>query len=410
MNRRPERAKRLLAFVIVAGLSPACGKRADPLAPYVKTPQVPTGLEVSQVGEEIEIRAIAPRTTTEGRPLPVIELEWLQGAATGEWAKVATSLVKEPAAPGEMRTKRFPMPTQEMRFSVRAQSGKMRSVSGAPVLFKPALVPVSPSRVEAINIDNGVELRWVNPAGAEPWPTPLPIPSPSPAPTPTAAPSSSPVAPSPTTAPVVASSPPAPPEPPTIPPSSVEPPPATGYVQPTPPPPSLAPKSSPSPTPSPTPPTGIRIFRTDGAPRLAREPVQASTWIDLSPRPGETPCYALRYAASFKPLVESAPTEPVCVEIKDIVAPEPPGKLVADIGDSFVELSWAASPSTDVAYYRVYRTADNRPRALLLESQGPVLRVRDSSVAPGPRMYEVAAVDKAGNESRTMPSVRVIVP
>ena len=168
--------------------------------------------------------------------------------------------------------------------------------------------------------------------------------------------------------------------------------------------------SSPGPTPLPTPPTGIRIFRTDGIPRLAGAPLQASTWLDPSPRVGETACYALRYATSFKPMVESAPTDPVCVEMKDVAPPEPPDKLLGDLGDGFVELSWAASPSTDVAAYRIYKTTESRPRALLLETQGPVLRVRDSSRGSGVRTYEAVALDKSGNESKPTPAIKVIVP
>jgi hypothetical protein len=173
---------------------------------------------------------------------------------------------------------------------------------------------------------------------------------------------------------------------------------------------SATPGKTPAPLPSPTPPTGIRIFRTDGTPRLAHEPLQASTWLDTTPRPGDKPCYALRYATSFKPLVESAPTDAVCVEVKDLVPPEPPGTLVGDIGATFVELSWLASPSTDVAFYRVYRALDAAPRTMAIETQGPILRIRDPNLARGPRTYEVVAVDKGGNESAPTASLRIIIP
>ena len=165
-----------------------------------------------------------------------------------------------------------------------------------------------------------------------------------------------------------------------------------------------------TPTPSLPPPTGIRIFRTDGLPRLAREPLQAASWLDLSSKPGEKPCYSLRYATSFKPLVESAPTDPACVEIKDIVPPEPPGRLLGDIGATFVELSWVASVSGDVDFYRIYRSIDASPITLAIETQGLVLRIRDPNMARGPRTYEIAAVDKGGNESARGPLLKIIVP
>lgn len=167
---------------------------------------------------------------------------------------------------------------------------------------------------------------------------------------------------------------------------------------------------TPVPTPSPTPPTGIRIFRTDGAPRLAREPLQASEWLDPLPKAGEKPCYALRYATSFKPIVESTSTEPICVEVKDLVPPEPPGRLVGDIGATFVELSWLASPSTDVAFYRIYRAIDTGARTMAIETQGPVLRIRDPNLTHGPRAYDVVAVDKGGNESVPGAPIRIIIP
>ena len=61
MRRRSSWAVPLLVSLGL-GLSQACGKRADPLAPYVKTPQPPGALEVSQIGDEIEIRITAPRS------------------------------------------------------------------------------------------------------------------------------------------------------------------------------------------------------------------------------------------------------------------------------------------------------------------------------------------------------------
>lgn len=385
------------------GVQVGCGKRADPLAPYVKTPQPPAGLDVSQIGDEVEIRVIAPRSTTEGRPLPVMQLEWFQGPAAGDFAKGAISLLREDVAPGEVRAKRFPRPPAAVRFSVRAADGKARSAQGALFLFKPAPVPSPPSALRAANTASGVELSWTNPSGAEPWPTPAAAPSSSPTPSPGTGGASPGATPETTPTPTPTPSPlsleakalaPVNPEPK----AEASPPPVPG------------PRPTSTPTPSPTPPTGIRIFRTDGSPRLAREPIQASSWVDPLPKPDEKPCYALRYATSFKPLVESVPTEPVCVEVKDIVPPEPPGSLVGDLGTTFVELSWGASSSADVAFYRIYRSLDTGARALAIETQGPVLRTRDPNLARGPRSYDVVAVDKSGNESAPSPVLKLIVP
>jgi len=108
--------------------------------------------------------------------------------------------------------------------------------------------------------------------------------------------------------------------------------------------------------------------------------------------------------------VESASTEPVCAEVKDLVPPEPPGRLVGDIGATSVELSWLASPSPDVAFYRIYRALDTGARTAAIETQGTVLRIRDPNMARGPRSYDVVAVDKGGNESVPTAAIRLLIP
>jgi hypothetical protein len=421
-----------LGLALFLSTQAACGKRADPLAPYVKTPLPPTALEVAQIGTEVQIRVTAPRTTTENRPLPVIELQWLQAPPLGVFERVAIPLLREEVAPGEIRTKRFPRPPAEVRLSVQAISGKARSALFAPVPFKPAPVPETPTGLEVTNVATGVELRWTNPPGAEPWPSPSPIPRlpgavpgtsplgtaagvPTPLPPTTPMPAQTPPAPTPIPAPTPTPTPQPTPTPPADPTAGASP--AASPASP------LAPGTLPSspvvpaatvpsgaPLPSPTPPTGIRIFRTDGVPRLAREPIQASAWTDLSPKAGEKPCYSIRYATSFSPMVESQPTEPVCVDVKDIVAPDAPPRLVGDIGDSFVELTWTASPSTDVTAYRLYLALDDGTRKLVLETPGTIVRARDNDMTRGPRSYVVIALDAGGNESAASPVLKIVVP
>lgn len=372
-------SRALLPLLALVALWGGCGKRADPLPPYLKTPAPPSALVVAQVGEQIEIRAVAPRTTTQNRPLPVIELEWLQAPPLGDFGKTAESLFREEVAPGEPRTKRFPRPRTDVRVSVRAISGQARSAPAPPFHFKPAPVPASPSGLLAVNTPSGVELQWTNPPGAEPWPKGTPPPSAlsSPLPSPPTKPSVPPVA--------------GLPSPPSSSPAKI--PPAVG---------------SPSPSPSPSP--GIRLYRTDQSPRLVQEALQASHWVDATVKHGETACYSLGYATSLTPLVESSPSEPVCVEVKDLVPPDPPGPLYADLGTNFVELSWSASPSADTTRYRVYRSVPDHPRTLVMETDGPSLRVKDLEFTQGPRTYVVVAVDAAGNESLPGPPATVVLP
>jgi len=430
--RRTLHGRSLFLLAIVAlGTNAACGKRADPLPPWVKTPMVPTAVEVAQMGDEIEVRALAPRTTTEARPLPVIELEWLQAPAVGDFGKTAVSLLREEVAPGELRVHRFPRPVAPVRITVRAIAGKARSANAPILAFTPAAVPLAPTDLKAMNTATGVELHWINPPGAEPWPTPVASPSPTPLP------GALPLAAVPAVAADASSvsTPPPPPSPTpspspldsttpldsmattlgqaqgtarvapaveTVPAASASPMPspvATASASPT-----------PAPTPTPTPTTGIRIFRTDGVARLVKDHVRATTWSDPTPAPGEKPCYSVRYASSFTPLVESKPSEPVCVEVKDIVPPEAPGQLTGDLGADFVELSWTASPSADVQFYRLYRSIGGAPRALVIQTDGVLFRVRDTNVTSGDRTYEIVAVDRGGNESPPGPLLKITLP
>lgn len=428
--RRTLHGRSLFLLAVVAlGLNAGCGKRADPLPPWVKTPMAPSGMEVAQMGDEIEVRAIAPRTTTESRPLPVIELEWLQAPAVGDFGKTAVSLLREEVAPGELRVHRFPRPVAPVRITVRALAGKARSVNAPILAYTPAVVPGAPTELKATNTATGVELSWINPPGAEPWPTPVPSPTPTPLPGASPVPSV-PGAPTPVDSSATTRVAPAVQDPaPVVPVVPTPPPPPAPTPSPSPldsttpldsmattvaPPIQAAPTAAasplPSPTPTPTPTTGIRIFRTDGVPRMVKDHVRATTWSDPSPVPGEKPCYSLRYASSFAPLVESKPTEPVCVEVKDIVPPDAPLQLTGDLGADFVELSWTASPSPDVQFYRLYRSIGGEPRALVIQTEGVLFRVRDTNVTAGDRTYEIVAVDRGGNESPPGPLLKITVP
>ena len=76
--------------------------------------------------------------------------------------------------------------------------------------------------------------------------------------------------------------------------------------------------------------------------------------------------------------------------------------LPGSVASSFVvDLSWSINTETDLAGYRVYRSAQEGVRGQLITPELlPVPAIRDSSVAFGHRYwYTVTAVDRAGNES-----------
>jgi len=138
--------------------------------------------------------------------------------------------------------------------------------------------------------------------------------------------------------------------------------------------------------------------------------VPETTFGDAA-RPGEAWCYLVRAVASANPLVESAPSNEACVEVKDIVPPAPPAGLAALAQDDGVEARWSPSPEPDVVAYRVYRIARGGERERIAEVPAPATRYLDPE-APTIRVlrYFVSALDAAGNESALSPPAEVRRP
>ncbi|MFF5290278.1 Ig-like domain-containing protein [Paractinoplanes globisporus] len=81
--------------------------------------------------------------------------------------------------------------------------------------------------------------------------------------------------------------------------------------------------------------------------------------------------------------------------VYDSAAPPAPGGLVARAGDHQVALGWAASTSTDLLGYRVYRDGATVTGPGLVTTAA----FTDTTVANGVHTYAVSAVDTSGNES-----------
>ena len=113
--------------------------------------------------------------------------------------------------------------------------------------------------------------------------------------------------------------------------------------------------------------------------------------------------------------LESSDSQPVTVTPRDTFPPAAPQGLVAALlpganpGGQVVDLSWSISLESDLAGYRVYRSAEGSARGQLLNADLlPTPAIRDTSVEPGRRYwYTVTAVDHAGNESA--PSAPVVI-
>jgi hypothetical protein len=370
-----------VGLLFALGLLPACGKRGDPLPPLSRTPQPVTGLKLAQRGDRLEIVYVAPRATTGGIRLGILEVEVLRAEAAGELPRVGRRTQRR-VAPGETLAETSPLPAVGTTVRVAARARDGGHVSGltpvASLTVQPA--PPAPHDLVAELEGESVHLSW---AGTIPSPPPTPPPSPAPSPTP----SSAALAPAPTARPSALVSPPGGPSPS--------------------PPGLLAPSPSPSPSPTPRPPSrGFWIYRRRepaggyGGP-LQSEPLTVKAFEDRSVALGQRWCYAVATVVSTEPVVESVRSNEACVSVRDIVPPASPTGVAALGGPDGVEVSWSPSSETDLASYRVYRApAEGGPRQRLGEVTPPETALRDATAAPGARyVYTVTAVDGAGNES-----------
>jgi hypothetical protein len=372
------------ALAVLAALA-GCGKRGDPLAPLPRTPQAVTGLSVAQRGRQVEVAYVAPRATTGGAPLPVLEVEVLRAESEGDFAKVARAKTRK-AAPGEAlrETGPLPPPGTHLRLAARARAGGHVSAL-SPIATLTVQAPLrAPTDLKAQLTPAGVALAWTAPPGGIPPPIVAPSPSPSPSARPPA-----PIPPKPSPGASPAPSAPATP----------------AAASPTPSPaPTPAATPVPSPTPPPPPSSGYWIYRREAggsydAP-LVRAPLQVTAFADEAVAPGRSVCYVARLVAATEPVIESESSNEVCLAVKDVAAPAAPAGVTALAREGAVEVSWSPSSEPDLAVYRVYRARPGATPQRVAEVAAGESTFRDSALERGvPHLYTVTAVDSAGNES-----------
>jgi fibronectin type 3 domain-containing protein len=129
-------------------------------------------------------------------------------------------------------------------------------------------------------------------------------------------------------------------------------------------------------------------------------PVTTLVFEDRTAGAGPRFCYVIRAAASVEPVIESAASNEVCVDIKDVAPPAAPAGVATLVGADDVEVSWSPSAEPDLRGYRIYRGPEGGAPERLAEVAATETKWRDPRPARGGLyLYTVTAYDASGNES-----------
>jgi len=150
---------------------------------------------------------------------------------------------------------------------------------------------------------------------------------------------------------------------------------------------------------------------------LNSAPLQEGTYTDV-PSYGTFQYHVTAVASPFAPRVESDPSAAATATFKDLLPPPTPGGLNALVEPHAVQLVWDAVEAGDLAGYKIYRTEGSGieklvPVATIALTKDPitVTTFRDTTINVGiSYYYEVASVDKSGNESKRAKTDWVLAP
>ncbi len=134
--------------------------------------------------------------------------------------------------------------------------------------------------------------------------------------------------------------------------------------------------------------------------RLTQAPLDETAFTDKRMNWGQRRCYVVRTIETLGDLrIESADSEPACVNLIDTFPPAAPKGLQAVPSEGAISLLWDSNAEPDLAGYLVLRgqSADT----LQPVTPSPITEVNFKDTVPsGVRyFYAVVAVDKAGNKS-----------
>lgn len=155
---------------------------------------------------------------------------------------------------------------------------------------------------------------------------------------------------------------------------------------------------------------GYRVYRSflgESAALLNTTPVTTPLYEDRPAYGSYT--YFVTAVTAMEPDIESAASEAVTVEFRDMLPPPTPTGLTALVEDDAVRLIWNPVVSTDLAGYLVYRW-DGVAKVLLTKALLTEASFRDSDPSTGiGYVYGVTSVDSNGNESAQAESETVTV-
>jgi hypothetical protein len=394
----------LLAAALLVAL-PACGHRGDPQPPLRHTPPSLQDFRLAQRGKQLELSVLAPGSSVDGIAYESLAIEFLfvEGPKDIEKTGRKRQLL---ARPLERIVDTLPLPASGA-IARAAARGVYEKEKGPRTLTLGLVVQAevrAPAGLAAALTEKGVHLEWtgdvpepVNAAVQAPQIPGFPG-SPSAAKPPDAGKPSEAGKPAEAGKPPVTGKPPDATKPAeaTQPPDASQPPdagrPPAGAIQ------------AATPIEPEKPKSGFLVYRRVGSAAYARPMppglLEKRTLQDKLAPEGEKVCYVVRAAASVEPLVESAPSNEACIDVRDIKAPAAPTGLAVVPRERGLEVVWTPSLDRDVAAYRVYREGPGETRHRVSEVPAGGTAWTDESAKPGVTYrYSLTSIDQAGNES-----------
>jgi len=158
---------------------------------------------------------------------------------------------------------------------------------------------------------------------------------------------------------------------------------------------------------------GYRVYRTmkknniDWA-LLNKKPLPVRAYTDALTKNLSRYPYYYRITAVDIHYNESAPSEPIKIQLPDVTPPGAPSLAGYTVKSQQVALNWHAVKSYDMAGYHVYRIVDGKKDRITSNLLTLPTYVDDHPPIGKPLQYQVTALDLTGNESAPSAMLNVV--